>query len=181
MDGKLSLGLELGFASGDKAPGFGNFPGRTPNPASGTSRGAIEGPQYACGAGGCADGAIRNFRFNRAYRVDLILWRELIGGITDAFYVKPGAKYSITEGFDLYGNVIYSQAFYAESTPSATNAGLGVEFDLGARYETEDGFVAGLSWGILFPLSGLQEPPDATNRPEFETAQALRGTLGIKF
>lgn len=181
MDGKLSLGLELGFASGDKAPGFGNFPGRTPNPASGTSRGSIEGPQYACGAGGCADGAIRNFRFNRAYRVDLILWRELIGGITDAFYVKPGAKYSITEGFDLYGNVIYSQAFYAESTPSATNAGLGVEFDLGARYETEDGFVAGVSWGILFPLSGLQEPPEATNRPEFETAQALRGTLGIKF
>jgi uncharacterized protein (TIGR04551 family) len=182
MDGKLSLGLELGFASGDKAPGFGNFPGRTGSgPGGSTARGDIEGPQYACGAGGCRDNAIRNFRFNRAYRVDLILWRELIGGITDAFYVKPGARYSITPGFDLYGNVIYSQAFYAESTPSGTNAGLGVEFDLGARYETEDGFVAGVSWGILFPLSGLQEPPEAVNRPEFETAQALRGTLGIKF
>lgn len=182
MDGDLSLNLELGFASGDKAPGFGNFPGRRGSGSDGsTVNGDIEGPQYACGVGGCRDNAIRNFRFNRAYRVDLILWRELIGGITDAVYVKPGLKYSITEGFQIYGNLIYSQALYSESTPSGANSGLGVEIDVGARYETEDGFVAGIDWGILFPLSGLQEPPGSLNRPDFETAQALRGTLGIKF
>lgn len=182
LDGDLSLNLELGFASGDKAPGFGNFPGRRGSGSDGsTVTGDIEGPQYACGVGGCRDNAIRNFRFNRAYRVDLILWRELIGGITDAVYVKPGLKYSITEGFQVYGNLVYSQALYSESTPSGANSGLGVEIDLGARYETEDGFVAGIDWGILFPLSGLQEPPGSLNRPDFETAQALRGTLGIKF
>jgi uncharacterized protein (TIGR04551 family) len=178
LNGELNLGLELGFASGDKAPGFGNYPRRTRTENDTEEN---EGPQYTCDVGGCADFAIRNFRFNRAYRPDLILWRELLGGVTDAFYVKPSARYSLADGFDLYGSFIYSQAFYAESTPSTTSSALGVEVDVGARYETEDGFVAGLSWGIFFPMAGLQEPPDAVLRPDFETAQALRGTLGIRF
>jgi uncharacterized protein (TIGR04551 family) len=178
LNGELNIGLELGFASGDKAPGFGNYPRRVRN-AENTAEN--EGPQYTCDPGGCGDNAIRNFRFNRAYRPDLILWRELLGGVTDAFYVKPSVKYSLADGFDLHGSVIYSQAFYAESTPSTTNTALGMEVDVGARYETEDGFVAGITWGIFFPMAGLQEPPDAAVRPDFETAQALRGTLGIRF
>jgi len=167
LNGDLHLGLELGVASGDKAAGFGNFQRRE--------------SQVTCDAGGCGgDNAIRNFRFNRAYRVDLILWRELIGGLTDAAYLKPSVKYSLADGFDLFGGVVYSQALYAQSTPSTVSRSLGLEVDLGARYETEDGFVAGLNWGILFPMAGLQVSPDAVQR-EFETAQALRGTLGIRF
>jgi uncharacterized protein (TIGR04551 family) len=180
LNGNLSLGLELGFASGDKAPGFGNYPGRRGSGTDGeTVSGDREGPQFRCGSGGCADNAIRNFRFNRAYRVDLILWRELIGGLTDAVYVKPSIKYSLADGFDIYGGLIYSQALYAQSTPSTTSSALGIEVNAGARYETEDGFVAGLNWGILFPMGGLQEIPE--QRRDFETAQALRGTLGIRF
>jgi uncharacterized protein (TIGR04551 family) len=178
LNGELNLGLELGFASGDKAPGFGNYQRRV---RTETDTAENEGPQYTCDVGGCADNAIRNFRFNRAYRPDLILWRELLGGVTDAFYVKPSVKYSLADGFDLYGSFIYSQAFYAESTPSTESSALGVEVDVGARYETEDGFVAGLSWGIFFPMAGLQEPASAVVRPDFETAQALRGTMGIRF
>jgi uncharacterized protein (TIGR04551 family) len=178
LNGDLHVGMELGFASGDKAPGFGNFQrGRTVNPG-GT---AIDAEQFACGAGGCADNAIRNFRFNRAYRVDLILWREILGGLTDAAYVKPSVKYSLADGFDLFGSVIYSQALYAQSTPSGTSRSLGVEVDAGARYETEDGFVAGLTWGIFFPMAGLQEPAGSLLVRDFETAQALRGTLGVRF
>jgi uncharacterized protein (TIGR04551 family) len=167
LNGDLHLGLELGAASGDRAPGFGNF--------------QRSQPQYTCDAGGCGDNAIRNFRFNRAYRVDLILWRELLGGLTDAAYIKPTVKYSLADGFDLFGGVVYSQALYASSTPSTVSRSLGLEVDLGARYETEDGFVAGLNWGILFPMSGLQEAPDSGLQREFETAQAIRGTLGIRF
>jgi uncharacterized protein (TIGR04551 family) len=179
LNGDLHLGMELGFASGDKAPGFGNSQrGRVVNPGGAT----IDGPQYSCGAGGCADNAIRNFRFNRAYRVDLILWREILGGITDAVYIKPSVKYSLADGFDLFGSAIYSQALYAESTPSRVSRSLGFEVDVGARYETEDGFVAGLSWGILFPMAGLQEPAsEALFVRDFETAQALRGTLAVRF
>ncbi|MFP2930908.1 TIGR04551 family protein [Pyxidicoccus sp. 3LG] len=181
LNNKLSLGLELGFASGDKAPGFGNQPGRGGTGTNGaTEPGDVEGPQFRCGAGGCSDNAIRNFRFNRDYRVDLILWREIIGGVTDAFYVRPAVKYTITDGFDLYGRLIYSQALYAESTPSFENSALGLEVNVGADYKTEDGFIAGVAYGILFPMSGLQEF-NPLLRAELETPQTIRGWLGVSF
>ncbi|RKH35615.1 TIGR04551 family protein [Corallococcus sicarius] len=180
IENKLHLGVELGFASGDKAPGFGNYPGRTGSGTGGnTTAGDVEGRQYSCDTGGCGDNAIRNFRFNRDYRVDLILWRSILNGVTDAFYVKPGLKYSIAEGFDVFGSVIYSQAFYAESTPSSVSRGLGLEADIGARYITEDGFLAGIDYGILFPLSGLKDLGNTGQ--DLSTAHAVRGTLAIKF
>ncbi|WP_426754404.1 TIGR04551 family protein [Myxococcus sp. Y35] len=181
LDQKLSLNMELGFASGDKAYGFGNQPGRPGSGTNGqTAEGDFEGPQYACGTGGCTDNAIRNFRFNRDYRIDLILWRELLVGVTDAFYIRPSAKYSITEGFDIYGRLIYSQAIYAESTPSATSKALGLEVNVGVDYKTEDGFIAGLAYGILFPMSGLQEAQVA-NRIDLDTPQTIRAWLGVQF
>jgi uncharacterized protein (TIGR04551 family) len=181
LNGQLNLQLELGFASGDRAPGFGAYPGQPGTGDNGfTAPGDVEGPQFNCGTGGCRDSAIRNFRFNRAYRVDNILWRELIGTVTDAFYAKPTVRYTLTQGFDLFGSAIYSQSIYAESTPSFTNRSLGIETNVGARYETEDGFVARVDWSVLFPLSGLQESL-AENQRELATAHAIRGTLGIRF
>lgn len=181
LNGQLSLQLELGFASGDRAPGFGAYPGQPGSGAGGfTAPGDADGPQFNCGTGGCSDNALRNFRFNRAYRVDNILWRELIGTVTDTFYAKPTLRYTLTQGFDLFGSAIYSQAIYAESTPSFTDRMLGIETNVGARYETEDGFVARVDWSVLFPLGGLQELADE-NRRELATAHAIRGTLGIRF
>ncbi|MBJ6759538.1 TIGR04551 family protein [Myxococcaceae bacterium JPH2] len=181
---QLHLGLELGFASGDKAFGMGNYPGRSGTGSNGTTAaGDVEGPQYGCTTDGACDNAIRNFRFNRDYRVDMILWRELLGGVTDAFYVKPTLRYSVAEGFDVFGSVIYSQAFYAESTPSAVNHALGLEVDVGARYETEDGFVAGISYGILFPMGGLKDAmflQQGLNQ-DLRTPQSIRGMLAIKY
>ncbi|GHG65394.1 TIGR04551 family protein [Comamonas sp. JC664] len=181
LNQKLSLNMELGFASGDKAPGFGNQPGRQGSGTNGqTVPGDFEGPQYNCGTGGCSDSAIRNFRFNRDYRIDLILWRELLVGVTDAIYVRPSAKYTITDGFDIYGRVIYSQAVYAESTPSYTSKALGVEVNVGADYKTEDGFIAGVAYGILFPMRGLQEF-EVTNRADLDTPQTIRAWFGMQF
>ncbi|HYO55094.1 TIGR04551 family protein [Archangium sp.] len=181
LNGQLNVQMELGFASGDRAPGFGAYPGRQGTGANGfTQPGDVEGPQFNCGIGGCRDNAIRNFRFNRAYRVDNILWRELVGTVTDAFYAKPTVRYTLTQGFDLFGSVIYSQSIYAESTPSFTDRALGVETNVGARYETEDGFVARVDWSVLFPLSGLQELNEF-ERVDLATAHAIRGTLGIRF
>lgn len=180
IENKLHLGVEVGFASGDKAPGFGNYPGRQGSGADGnTAPGDLEGRQYSCDTTGCGDNAIRNFRFNRDYRVDLILWRSILNGVTDAFYLKPGLKYSIAEGFDVYGSVIYSQAFYAQSTPSSVNKALGLEADVGARYITEDGFVAGIDYGILFPLDGLKDVGQVGQ--QLSTAHAIRGMLAIRF
>ncbi|MFY0529018.1 TIGR04551 family protein [Archangium gephyra] len=181
LNGQLNLQLEVGFASGDRAPGFGAYPGQPGTGPGGSAQpGDVEGPQFFCGTGGCRDNAIRNFRFNRAYRVDNILWRELVGTVTDAVYVKPTVRYTLTQGFDLFGSAIYSQSLYAESTPSFTDRMLGIETNVGARYETEDGFVARVDWSVLFPLAGLNES-DPNARVELATSHAIRGTLGIRF
>ncbi len=191
LDNALSIQVELGFASGDDAPGFGNFPRRKVAGADNiTQPGDIDGPQYACqSSGGCTDSVIKNFRFNRDYRIDMILFREILGGVTDAFYAKPTVKYRIADGFTAWGSVIYSRAIYLQSTPSyhltgagvaAGDANLGFEINLGARYETEDGFFGELRWGILFPLGGFADSRPTTPTG-LDSAQALRGSVGIKF
>ena len=184
---RAHLGMEVGFASGDRAPGFGERPGRFTGTAQaggiGTQAGDIDGPQIQCnvnGAVGCSDGMIRNFRFNRDYRIDEILFRQIIGGVTDAVYFKPTFKYDIASGFDVHASAVYSRSIYSSSTPSTTDNSLGIEIDAGLRYQTDDGFFSGVTYAILFPLSGLQPVNDPT-LTSLETAQALRAVLGIKF
>ena len=119
--GKFHLGGEAGFASGDRDPGFGNRPGRgCTTSASGVTTcpvpqaGNFDWEQFAPGD---RVQDIRNFRFNPAYRVDLILWRDILQGVTDAFYLKPTARYEFIEGLAATASIIYSQAMYASSTP----------------------------------------------------------------
>jgi uncharacterized protein (TIGR04551 family) len=136
VNDRLHLIGELGFASGDSAPGFGARPGRDTATNRGgdlgTQPGDIDGPQFKCQAtGGCSDHSIRNFRFNLDYRIDEILFKEIIGGITDAIYIKPTLKYEIADGFSISGSLIYSRAVFAESTPSTKSKSLGIEADLG--------------------------------------------------
>jgi hypothetical protein len=68
----------------------------------------------------------------------------------------------VADGLHIFGSAIYSRAMFLSSTPaagtSAPEASLGIEFDGGARYETEDGFFAMLQAGILFPMGGLTQP-----------------------
>lgn len=182
LDGALRLETEVGYASGDKAYGLGNRPGRkVAGVDNNTQSGDIDGPQYACqSTGGCTDKSIQNFRFNRAYRIDMILWREILGGLTDAIYLRPTLTYEITQGFYIYGRLIGSRTVFQESSPAANNPYLGIEGNVGARYETEDGFFATAAWGILFPLDGMANRR-VPNPAPLETAQSLRSALGVKF
>jgi uncharacterized protein (TIGR04551 family) len=213
FDGNLKIGVEAGFASGDEQPGFGNYPRRKAKGPNGAPLvGDIDGQQYVCPGAACdqvngrVDHFVRNFRFNRDYQVDMILFHELLGGVTDAIYIKPNASYRLADGFHIFASAIYSRAIYAESTPSAHfapgsgvacvtpsaacvvigDANLGLEVNAGARYETEDGFFGELRWGILFPLQGLanNQVNALTNGGvpvTLEPAQAIRGSIGIKF
>jgi uncharacterized protein (TIGR04551 family) len=176
-DGRLRFGAETGVASGDRAPGFGNYPGRgQPN------AGDYDGRQYNCTAlGVCTDNDVRNYRFNQAYRVDQILWRQIVGGVTEAFYVKPTFRWDILEGVGLNAQLVYSQALHPESTPSQTHAPLGFEMDLGFSYASDDGFLAWLNYGFLVPLSGLDFAPTATSTTSLASAHALRTGLAVKF
>ncbi len=183
VDGSLKVGLEVGYASGDRSPGRGNRPRRLgARGDGGPLPGDIDGPKYCLDTSVCNDTTIKNFQFNKDYRIDMILWRELLGGITDAVYFKPSINYEIADGFNLFGAVIYSRSVFAESTPSGNSNALGLELNAGARYETDDGFFAQFAYGILFPLAGLQNnSPVLQGPPSLDNAQALRGMLGIKF
>ncbi len=168
--GKVRLGGEIGMASGDRDPGFGYFPGVD--------------PQYAAGDR-VLD--VRNFRFNRAYRVDNILFRELIGGVTDAWYVKPTLRWEFLEGLAASAQILYAAAMYATSTPSynplapgAAHAALGVEGDLGLSYASDDGFFAWLNYGIFFPMDGFNYPIGTTGH-SISRAHALRAGLAVRF
>ena len=180
MPHKLTLGGEAGIASGDKAPGMGNNPGQlnTTSTAAGSlpDYGSLEGPQY----GRNGDHTIDNLRFNPGYRVDLILWREILGQVTDAWYLKPSLKWEVVSGLTYTGALVYSQAIYGSSTPSATSATsghrpLGLEVDNSLAYASDDGFHAWLNYGVLFPLDGFRGAGSLTR------AHALRAGLAIKF
>jgi uncharacterized protein (TIGR04551 family) len=179
-EGKLLLGAEAGAASGDRNPGFGYFTGRNPYPQAG----AFDGRQYSA-----SDGVVdlRNYRFNPAYRVDLVLWRNLIGGVTDAWYVKPTLRWEFLPGVVGTAQVVYSQAFYAESTPSTVHKPLGVEADLGLSYTSDDGFVAFLEYGLLFPLDGMRGKPGSTDNSgnpldgDMTKANYIHTGLAVKF
>jgi uncharacterized protein (TIGR04551 family) len=187
---KLKLGIELGAASGDDAPGLGNDPGQkvvagpTGSPTtytvgSDTPYGSAEGAQWRPGR----DSSIRNFRFNPAYRVDLVLWRHVLGQVTDAMYVKPTLRWDILPGLRLDEALVYSRAMFAQSTPSAKadpadtsgytyakgsgDANLGIELDSTLTYGSGDGFHAWASWGVLQPLGGLSYNDAKTSRAHF--------------
>ena len=192
-DGRFTLGLEGGIASGDPAPGFGNYPGRTScvyaaNPsAPGTTivtcspqqPGNIDGRQYSYAD---AKPSWNDYRFNPAYRVDLLLWRELIGGVTDGWYAKPTLRWEILPGLVGTAQLVYSQALLASSTPSARHTPLGVEMDLGLSYGSDDGFLARLDYGYLQPLDGMRMyHADPAEVRTLARGQALRAGLAVKF
>lgn len=183
---KLSLGLEFGFASGDKAPGFGAFPGRADRGSTSDQppypqRGDWEGAQFNCFRVPCSDNKITNFVFNSDYRMDLILFREIIGAVTDASYIRPSVRYDVLDGLDLNLAVIYSQVNASGTTPTGDRP-LGIEIDAAVNYISADGFIASLAYGVLFPLSGLDQLAAVSDgRISASTAQAIRGFFGIVY
>ncbi len=180
---RLMMGVEVGAASGDDAPGFGNRPFQ--GVAASTllpPYGSMEGPQFGLNG----DRSIRNFRFNPAYRVDLILFREILGQVTDAWYLKPKLRWDILPGLTFDGAIIYSRAMFSESTPSASedpfthrvadkgHANLGLEADGVLTYGSGDGFHAFAQWGVLQPLAGLnvRPPPTASDQSTVKPSRA---------
>jgi uncharacterized protein (TIGR04551 family) len=179
---KFTLGGEFGMASGDRAPGFGNRPGTLSASGGLPTYGSLEGPQW----GRDGDRDIRNFRFNPGYRPDLILWSQLLGGVTDGWYLKPTMRWDIFAGLAFDAQVVYSQALYPESTPSsvadATTGALirngvsplGLELDATLTYSGDDGFSAWLAYGLLQPLDGFNGAGSTTRAHYLQLALVAR-------
>jgi uncharacterized protein (TIGR04551 family) len=169
----LRLRVEVGYASADNAPGFGNVvaPGQlTVQP------GDLEGPHLRPPVGNTID----NFRFSPDYHVDLILWRRILGQVTEAVYVKPTVRLgpfgSVHHHFTLDTSVIDSNALYAATTPSGERH-LGAEIDLQARYRYEAGFEVQLGYGLFVPGAGFR---NVTLNLDPQPAQTLELILAYR-
>ncbi|HUB09525.1 MAG TPA: TIGR04551 family protein [Myxococcales bacterium] len=168
------VGLDTGIASGDSAPGFGAL---VPPGAAAAKPGDLNGAQ----ASPPYDYTVNNFQFSPDYHIDRILFRNIIGTVTDAYYLRPHARLTLAHSgksrlsAELFG--VASWALYASSTPGGTHA-LGLEVDPTLRYESSVGFVAELQYAVLFPFSGLDNPQlDLTAQP----AQLGRLLLAYEF
>lgn len=143
LEGKLRLGVETGGASGDQ---WDNTPqGRTHI-------------AYANLLGGEPDGTLTQFIFNRDFKVDMILFRHLIGAVTNAGYVKPFLAYDLTSSIGFKVANITSWAWKPVSTPGNQSM-YGTEFNADLGY-TSGGFYGGVSYGVLFPFGALAHPAD---------------------
>jgi uncharacterized protein (TIGR04551 family) len=174
-DGALHLGFDTGLASGDPAPGFGAI--QNPNSPA-PQPGDLDGPQAIPALG---DSRVDNFRFNPSYRIDKILFREIVGTVTDAFYFRPHASYRLWQ--HPHGELALALAAIASfsmeptSTPGGERA-LGVELDPTLAYMHEDGFHALIEYAALFPMGGLSNP---TLGLDAKPAQLLRLRLGLVY
>ena len=166
-------GLNAGAASGDPAPGFGAFP-----PAGSTPRaGELDGPQLDLPR----DARIDNFRFHPDYRVDRILFAEIVGTVTDAWYVRPWAKTRLLEFrsyvLELQADATFSRAFYASSTPG-NDASLGMELHGALTWASKDGFDILAEYAVLFPFAGFDNPAQNLSA---QPAQLARVRLAWRF
>jgi uncharacterized protein (TIGR04551 family) len=151
------VGLDGGYASGDPDATLGNVP--LPPPGN----------------------RVDSFRFNPDYHVDRILFREIIGQVTGAFYFRPHARARILKNpaGELRADLAAIASFASADrwSPSGDRP-LGVEIDPTIAYKSRDGFYVALDYGLLFPLSGMDNPAAGLKA---QPAQSIRLRLAFLF
>jgi len=165
------VGLETGGATGDQA--------EDPSQYLNYRWSFVQQP--------AGDHAINNFHFSPDYHIDEILFRHIIGTVTNAVYVKPQTSYWFDLGqnraIGLNGSVIYSAAQVPVSTPG-NSINYGLEADLGSTYRnTAEGVYFGATWALFFPMGALSRPESLWfgNRADATAAQMLRIFMGVRF
>ena len=165
---QLRTGLDAGFATGDDAEGFG----------------VLDRHQIAS-ADGSPNRQLTAFKFDRDYYIDLILFREVIGTVTNAVYLKPYVAYDFFESpEDTLGvrlDLLYAEALEPVATPG-NDGFLGLEADLRLFYHTQSGFRFDLESGLLLPGGAFNyRPADPANNRDAELAFTLQSRLTAKF
>jgi uncharacterized protein (TIGR04551 family) len=140
------------------------------------------------------DRNLNDFHFSPEYHVDEILFRRILGTVSNAIYFKPSIAYWLDldsrkeNDVGISGSAIYSIAPVPVSTPG-NSMNYGVELDLGLHYRNHrENIYAGATWGIFWPMAALSRPTgNDTQNPLWNTAedtsaaQVIRTFVGIKF
>lgn len=192
VEGKLRLGLEGGFATGDQwdaKVGDTTVEGRT-----NLAYANLFGDPNVCNAQ--SQCTYTQFMFDREYKVDMILWRQLYGAVTNAAYAKPFLSYDLTKSIMFKVANITSFALKPVATPG-NGTMYGTEFNGDLGYNGSRLF-AGISYGVLFPFGAMSHPennlldggtgfgygPDAAgneNLGDAETAHTIQMRLVLGF
>ena len=134
--GTLAVGLDAGAASGDSAKGFG-----------------VE-DHHTLSEGQNPNTALTAFKFDRDYQIDLMLFREVIGTVTNAVYIKPWVSFDFfntpEEALGARVDLLYAQALKPSATPG-NDPFLGFEADLRLFYEDKGRFNFDVESGFLVP------------------------------
>lgn len=141
FEDKLGYGLEVGLATGDDAD----------NPVQGRTN--LRDASLVPAPG---DTTMSRFVFDPDYKVDLILFRELIGAVSNAIYFRPRMSYQLTKSITFRAQNVTSAAMKSVSTPG-NDTFWGTEFDGDLGYDA-GGFHMGLAYGVLFPLAAMDHP-----------------------
>ena len=156
------------------------------------------------------DRTYSEFRFHPDYRIDMILFRNILQRVQGAYYFRPSVEYDFQRdknGQRLGGGaaVIWSRASEFIQTPGHARD-LGIELNGKLYFQSKDGtlndnpdkmggFFTSLEYGVLFPLGGLgylpqqqsnfasssAAPGSTAASLSTATAQTLRWFMGILF
>lgn len=127
---------------------------------------------------------ITNFRFNPAYNVDLLLFREILGTVSNAVYFKPWAAFYFFDNFSARVDIEYALAARKAST-LGNKWSYGVELDGALRYhDAQEPIFFQVQYGVMFPLGAFNRINPEGTTPGTEDARAVQtvqGQLGIRF
>ena len=167
--GMISFGLDAGMASGDDGELMAWYTGREKNPWGSDNR-------YSA------------FSFNRNYAIDLLLYRQVLGTVSNSAYFRPHFDFVIIPTEDgAFGGLIsglYAMALLPEAYPG-DSANLGLELDAHLFYEETNRFLVSGGFGFLYPFAALDRPKDflIENTPGngAEWAWTLQGNIFLVF
>ncbi len=161
FDDRFHIGFDQGFATGDTATPLGSDPASPINQND--------------------NGRFSQFRFNPAYNVDLLLFREILGTVSNAAYFKPWAAFYFFDHFSARADIEYGMAARRQST-LGNRWSYGIELDGAVRYhDAREPIFFQLQYGVLFPLGAFNRNLSGGGREDARAVQTLQGQLGIKF
>jgi len=171
--GSLETGLDTGFATGDDRRYLGYLDGQNivdPDDAN-----------YEANENVRTNATVTSFWFHQDYRLDLLLFRQIIGGVTNAYYVKPWVAYRLLDNestiLKARFDVGYAGAMKSSGTPGG-GSHWGVEMDAGLQLALDGGLEISVNAAVLVPMDALRDP---TTGVDPSVAFGLRGLLAWHF
>lgn len=127
------------------------------------------------------DDLVSNFRFNRAFNVDTLLFREILGTVSNATYFKPWAAFYFFDNFSARVDVEYAMAAAKRST-LGNKYSYGIELDGAFRYhDVREPIFFQVQYGVLFPLGAFNRIQPSGAVDDARAVQTVQGQLGIRF